>query len=421
MDVTLSPRTLSGSIDNVIASKSFAHRAFICAALADRPTKIECNSSSNDIVATVGVLRSMGADIGIDGNIYTITPIKNIPKDEIQVDFGESGSTMRFILPILGALGIKAKMITHARLTSRPLSPLYEQLVSHGMSLSEQGKCPLYCGGKLEGSNYIISGGVSSQFISGLIFALSVSGGGTVNVEGKLESSSYVDLTNDMLKKFGIEVTRQNNIFTVKSGKITSPGYIRVEGDWSNAAFWLAAGALSENGVKVSPLNLHSIQGDKAIMDILSSFGAVVSADQETISVKKNTLKGTVIDAANIPDLVPILSVVAAACEGKTRIDNIARLRFKESDRVAAVCEMLGNLGIKTLSDENTLTIYPGKIRSAVISSYNDHRIAMSAAIASTLSDGDITITDAGAVSKSYPDFFEQILTLGADVRKKEL
>lgn len=420
MNITLPPHAMCGTLDDVVASKSLAHRALICAAFADKTTKIECNSASADIIATVGVLRSMGASIDIDGNIYTVTPISRIPQTEIEIDFGESGSTMRFILPILGALGVKAKMITHGRLTSRPLSPLYEELLSHGMKLSEQGKCPLYCDGKLCGKNYAIDGGVSSQFVSGLLFALAVSDGGSVAVKGKLESASYIDLTTDMLKKFGADISCTENIYTVGGKKLVSPEYIRIEGDWSNAAFWLAAGALSERGVTVSPLEAKSIQGDRAIADILFRFGADVTYNEKYVAVKRRRLEGITVDAANIPDLVPVISIVAAASRGTTTIQNIARLRFKESDRVATVCEMLENLGIETEADENTLIVHGGKIQGGTVNSHNDHRIAMSAAVASCVSADKITILGAEAVAKSYPDFFEKAQTLGAQPCRQE-
>ncbi|MBE6688620.1 MAG: 3-phosphoshikimate 1-carboxyvinyltransferase [Ruminococcaceae bacterium] len=420
MDITLSPKNLCGNITDIIASKSLAHRALICAAFADSPTVIKCNSSSDDIRATVGVLRSIGAKIDIDGNIYTVTPVFDIPQSQVKIDFGESGSTMRFMIPVLGALGINAQMITHGRLTTRPLSPLYEELVKHGMVLSEQGKCPLYCHGRLEDNNYTISGNVSSQFISGLMFALAVTNGGTITVKGKLESASYVELTIDMLEKFGVSVTQNENVFTVHDTSLTSPKEICIEGDWSNAAFWLCAGALSEKGVTVSPISSDSIQGDKAILDALCAFGAGISYTKTGVCVRKNRLTASDIDASDIPDLVPVISVVAAMCSGTTVINNISRLRYKESDRVATVREMLGNLGIKTQADENTLTVFGGKILGGTVDSHNDHRIAMSAAVASCVSLGDITITNAQAVSKSYPDFFEQITTLGAVVHKKE-
>lgn len=420
MDITLSPKMLCGSINDIIASKSIAHRALICAALADKTTTIICNSSSDDIKATVGVLSAMGADIKICRNTYTVVPIKKIPENEIEVDFIESGSTMRFILPILGALGIKAKILTRNRLTVRPLSPLYEVLVQHGMKLSEQGKCPLYCEGKLYGNDYEIDGSVSSQFISGLIFALAINGGGKIKVTTKLESASYVDLTIDMLEKFGIKVTKDDNSFTVQKGKITSPQNISIEGDWSNAAFWLTAGSLSEKGIGVKSLKSQSIQGDSAIIDILKGFGADLSIQDDCIYAKKADLKASVIDACNIPDLVPIISIIASACDGKTVINNISRLRFKESDRVSAICEMLKNLGIETRADSNTLEIRGGTITGGVIDSQNDHRIVMSAAIASCISTKDITILNAGAVNKSYPEFFEKIQQLGAFVYQKE-
>ena len=420
MDITLKPHSLCGEINDIIASKSLAHRAFICAALADGITEIECNSSSKDIEATVGVISSLGAGIEKNGNVYQVTPIKAIPNNRVRLDFGESGSTMRFVLPILGALGAEAEMITHGRLTSRPLSPLYEQLVCGGMTLSAQGICPLYCKGKLSLTEYTIDGGVSSQFISGLLFALSVMGGGTVNVTGKLESASYIELTVEMLRKFGIEVVRNENRFTVLHGKITSPGRIRIEGDWSNAAFWLAAGALSENGVTVSPIDPTSSQGDCAIADILKKFGAEVNTVADTITVKKKNLTACTVDAADIPDLVPIISVVAAASRGSTVIENTARLRFKESDRVAAVCEMLEALGIKTEAYENRMVIHGGTLTGGKVNSYNDHRIVMSASIASSACEGEITVINADAVSKSYPDFFEVMSQLGGKTQKHQ-
>lgn len=418
MDITLKPCSLSGEINDIIASKSLAHRAFICAALADGVTEIECNSSSKDIEATVGVIRSLGAEVTKNGKIYTVTPIKCISEEMIRLDFGESGSTMRFILPVLGALGVKAEMITHGRLTSRPLSPLYEQLVMSGMRLSAQGVCPMYCEGRLTLTEYTIDGGVSSQFISGLLFALSIMGGGSVNVTSRLESASYIRLTINMLENFGIDVIKEQNTFTVLPGKIESPGKMRIEGDWSNAAFWLAAGALSEKGITVFPMEPESAQGDRAITDILKKFGADVSVTRDKITVKKKKLTACTVDAADIPDLVPVISVVAAASRGSTIIENTARLRFKESDRVAAVCEMLEALGVKTEAYENRMVIHGGCLTGGTVNSYNDHRIAMSAAVASSVCEGEVTVLNAGAVSKSYPDFFKVMSTIGGKTQE---
>lgn len=417
MNITLKPCRLSGKINDAIASKSLAHRAFLCASLAEGQTEIECNSSSKDIEATVGVIRTLGATVEKNGNIYTVTPIKEIPGETIRLDFGESGSTMRFVLPIVGALGVKAEMITHGRLTQRPLSPLYEQLTESGMILSPQGICPLYSEGRLKLREYTIDGGVSSQFISGLIFALCVMGGGKVNVTGKLESASYIDLTTDVIKKFGIDIKKSGSAFTVAEGKLKSHGKIKIEGDWSNAAFWLAAGALSEDGITVSPLNTSSAQGDRKIVEILEGFGADIKICNDKITVKKKNLTCCTVDASDIPDLVPIISVVAAASRGSTVIENTARLRFKESDRVMAVCKMLESLGIKAEAHENHMVIHGGRLTGGTVDSYNDHRIAMSAAIASSVCEGDVTVVNAEAVNKSYPDFFENISNIGGKFR----
>ncbi|MBQ9940845.1 MAG: 3-phosphoshikimate 1-carboxyvinyltransferase [Clostridia bacterium] len=419
MTITLNSHAPEGRIDNMPASKSIAHRAFICACFAQGETEIECDSFSEDIQATVGVIKSLGAEVTKQGNRYTVIPVKSVPKEQVQLDFFESGSTMRFILPILGALGIKAEMLTRGRLTTRPLSPLYEILSSSGMILSPQGICPLYCEGKLNKNNFSLDAGVSSQFISGLLFALSLSGGGTVEITGSFESRDYVYLTCDILKKFGIQVTHKDNKFTVSRGKITSPGKIIIESDWSNAAFWLSLGALSRKGISVSPLNLNSVQGDIRILDILKKFGAEIITEKDSITVRKGQLSAIHFDARDIPDLVPVISVVAAASEGVTVIDGISRLRIKESDRVHSVCEMLGNLGIKTQSDANSMKIYGGKLTGGTVDSFGDHRIVMSASIASFVAEGEVTINNARAVNKSYPTFFGEIGKLGAQVKEK--
>lgn len=414
MKVTLKPKKPGGAVTDVIASKSMAHRALICAALADSPTEIECNSSSLDIMATAGALRSLGAGIEISGNIFRVQPIADIPEGRVTVNCGESGSTLRFILPVIGALGVKADVTGSGRLAKRPLSPLIEELTTHGMTFTPgpQDGFPLECGGRLKGSSYTIDGGVSSQFVTGLMFALTASGGGEIKVTGRLESRPYVDLTMAVLREFGVRVEEKDGIFNIAAGKIRSPGRMRIEGDWSNGAFWLAMGALSDEGVSVSPLNVRSVQGDREVYTLLEKFGADVKISGETVTVRKKSLSGTDFDASDIPDLVPVLSVVASAAEGTTVIREVTRLRLKESDRIKSVCDMLTALGVTVDADDEKITIEGGQIRGGTVESQNDHRIAMAAAVASAEADGDITIVGAEAVEKSYPDFFEKMKEL---------
>ena len=378
MDLTIVPRFLWGMI-TVIPSKSQAHRLLICAAFADRPTQITCSDTNQDIEATVGCLRALGADIQRTDSGYTVFPAQNIPQSAV-LDCKESGSTLRFMLPIAGALGVDAIFQTAGRLAKRPLSPLWEEMERMGCKLSRPTENTIRCQGKLQNGEYSIDGSVSSQFITGLMFAHMLMNNCTLTITGKLESKPYIALTKDALSLFP---------------ERHSPGYVAVEGDWSNGAFWLAANALGSE-LSIQGLAADSLQGDRAIVEILQQ----LEAGKPTISV------------ADIPDLVPILSVVAAAKHGAVFTD-IQRLRLKESDRVASVISMIESLGGSASATEDTLTISPCGLRGGVVDSYNDHRIAMSAAIAATVCTGPVTIVGAEAVNKSYPSFWAEYRRLG--------
>ena len=392
MDITIYPRKLSGTV-NAIPSKSQAHRYLICAALADKPTNIHCPQTNQDIEATVGCLESMGAAVIKTDDGYVVTPITQIP-DKCEIDCGESGSTLRFLLPIIGALGIHATIRMHGRLPNRPLSPLWEEMERMGCSLNRLSEGSIQCSGKLTAGEYQISGSVSSQFISGLLFAMSVMDGSSqLKISGKLESAPYVNMTVNALLDFGVKIAS----FQINgTRRLCSPGNVNIEGDWSNGAFFLAASAIG-NAIETTNLQKDSAQGDQAVTKFLEQL-----CDYASIS------------AADTPDLIPILSVVAAAKNGAT-FTEIQRLRIKESDRVAAIEEMLRALGIHTASTENTLTISPGCITGGTVDAHNDHRIAMSAAIAATTAEGPVTILGAQCVNKSYPSFWEVYSSLGGN------
>ncbi|MBE6941303.1 MAG: 3-phosphoshikimate 1-carboxyvinyltransferase [Ruminococcaceae bacterium] len=380
MDITIYPRKLRGEID-VIPSKSQAHRLLICAAFADRPTELRCAETNQDIEATANCLRALGAQITATDSGYTVFPIQETP-DTAVLDCHESGSTLRFMLPIVGALGVDGTFVMAGRLADRPLSPLWEEMERMGCSLSRPTANTLRCTGKLKKGEYVIDGGVSSQFITGLLFAHALMQDCTLTVTGKLESKPYVDLTNAALSLF-------------PEGH--SPGNVTVEGDWSNGAFWLVANALGCE-LSVHGLSQETLQGDRAVLEIL-----------EQLRNGKPT-----ISAADIPDLVPILSIAAAAKHGATFTD-IKRLRLKESDRVASVIAMLENLGGTATATEDTLTVYPARFTGGTVDSCNDHRIAMSAAIAATVCKEPVTILGAQAVSKSYPQFWAEYRRLGGN------
>ena len=420
MNVTLSTSTPNGKV-KAIASKSAAHRALICAAFASESTEIICTETNADIDATARCLGALGAKITRREDRFVVLPIKNVPPHAM-LDCGESGSTLRFLLPIVSALGCTAEFKMAGRLPSRPLSPLREELESHGVSLSDAGSNPLMMSGKICAGEYKIRGDVSSQFISGLLFALSIiEGESRIVLTSAIESAPYINMTLKTLYDFGADISIDERGFTVRGvKKLTSPKSIAIEGDWSNAAFMLAAGAVVKGAnVSVTSLDADSLQGDRAILELLVRFGADVRRKNDKITVRSGELCGIDIDATNIPDLVPILAVVAAAANGRTVIRGASRLKLKESDRLASISDMLFTLGASIAKTDDGLIIDGGKrLAGAVVSSHADHRIAMSAAVASLLCDGEVTITDAEAVAKSYPAFWDDVISLGFNIKK---
>ena len=420
MNVTLTTSTPTGKI-KAIASKSAAHRALICAAFASESTEIICTETNEDIEATVRCLNALGAKITRRGESFIVLPIRSTPECAT-LDVGESGSTLRFLLPIVSALGCKAEIKMSGRLPNRPLSPLREELEAHGALISEAGSNPLTVSGGISAGEYKIRGDVSSQFISGLLFALSIiEGESRLSLESAIESAPYINMTLKTLYDFGADISIDERGFTVHGvGKLKSPKTVTVEGDWSNAAFMLAAGAIAQNGnISVTSLDPDSLQGDRAMLELLVRFGADVRRKGDKISVRSGRLYGIDIDATNIPDLVPILSVVAAAANGRTVIRGASRLKLKESDRLSSVADMLFTLGASIAKTDDGLIIDGGnRLTGGVVSSHADHRIAMSAAIASLLCDGDVTVTGAEAVAKSYPAFWDDIASLGFNISK---
>ncbi len=409
-----------------IASKSFAHRLLIASALADQPTGVHCSLRSEDILATVRVLKALGAEIVDHSDRFDVTPITMSARGlqtNALLDCGESGTTARFILPIIAALGHEGALTGHGRLPQRPLSPLYEVLVDHGLKLSPQGTFPLTVKGQLVAGDYAIAGNVSSQFVGGLLFALSITEGcSTLTLTETIESAPYIRMTLDVLRLFGVDVTVSDDerVYRIVGQKtLKSPCTVTVEADWSNAAFWLAAGAIGTKPVTLLGITSQSSQGDRAVIEILSCLGAHIDQNPvaRTITVSPAPLKGQVIDAAQIPDLVPILSIVAACADGTTTFVNAGRLRIKESDRLETTGDMLRALGVEVEVLPEGLVVYGrGQFTSATISGANDHRIVMSAAIAALRTKGDVTIEGAQAVRKSYPYFFEDFSCLGGQV-----
>lgn len=390
MDICITPKKLYGNI-NAIPSKSQAHRMLICAAFSDQPTTLICPETNRDIEATANCLTALGAGITWLSNGYRVKPIEEVPF-RATLPCQDSGSTLRFLLPIAGALGVDTVFQMTGRLPQRPLTPLWEEMERMGCTLTRPTADTIRCTGRLRSGEYAINGTVSSQFISGLLFALSLlPGQSRLQVLGKLESAPYVSMTLAAMERFGISC---NDYCFPGNGRFHSPGTVTVEGDWSNAAFFLAAQALG-SPIQVGNLNPDSPQGDRVCARLLPEL-----KDKLTIS------------AADIPDLVPILAVTAAANQGAVFTD-IGRLRLKESDRVASVMDMLRALGGQAEADDTTLTVYGTGLHGGTVDSRNDHRIAMSAAIAATVCDSPVTILGAQCVEKSYPKFFTDYTSLG--------
>jgi len=389
MEIIITPGPLRGSV-RVIPSKSQAHRLLICAAFADRPTKLVCPETNRDMDATAACLNALGAKITRTREGYQVIPVKDLPESTL-LPCQDSGSTLRFLLPVVGALGLKATFLLKGRLPQRPLSPLWEELERMGCTLCHPTENTVLCQGRLRPGEYRIDGGVSSQFVTGLLFALSLLPKRShLTLSGKVESAPYIAMTRQAMEIFGVDTDG----FILQGGVYRSPGTVTVEGDWSNGAFFLAAEALG-NPVTVLGLSKESVQGDQAVETLLPALN-----DPITIS------------AAQIPDLIPILSVVAACKKGAVFTD-IRRLRLKESDRVAAILAMLQALGGQAEADENTLTVYPAKLSGGTVDSRSDHRIAMAAAIAATVCQKNVTILGAECVEKSYPRFWEEYRRLG--------
>ena len=390
MDITIIPGLLSGTL-KAIPSKSQAHRYLICAAFSDGPTELICPETNRDMDATAGCLNALGASITKTDLGFLVSPVKKVPQ-KAALFCHDSGSTLRFLLPVAGALGVDATFCLEGRLAQRPLSPLWEEMERMGCCLTRPSEDTIRCTGRLVAGTYTIDGGVSSQFITGLLLALAlIPGESRIDLTGKVESLPYITMTQQAMARFG----KQTEEYRISGGTpFHAPKTLLVEGDWSNAAFFLAASALGSS-VAVQNLNEDSAQGDRAVGQLLPRL-------EENVTIC----------AADIPDLIPILAVVAACKKGAVFTD-IRRLRLKESDSVASVIAMLNALGGNAEADENTLTVYGTGLRGGTVDSGNDHRIAMSAAIAATVCQEKVTILGAECVNKSYPRFFEEYRRLG--------
>ena len=417
MTRTVAPGPRTGAVQ-IPASKSQAHRMLICAALSKAPSRLVLDGFSADIKATVQCLEALGARCEETANGLSVTPVGVCPA-QARLDVGESGSTLRFLLPVLGALGIRAEVRMHGRLPERPLSPLWEVLEAHGMQLQRDGAV-LHTAGQLCAGDYSLPGNVSSQFISGLLFALPLlSGNSTLTVTGALQSARYVAMTEQALAAAEIFTKKDGQIWQIDGGQhYAAPAVQTVEGDWSNAAFFLCMGALSEAGVTVTGLNPESLQADRAITEILTRFGAKLAISEHAVIVRRGNLHGITLDAGPVPDLIPVVSCLAALCSGETQVENAARLRLKESDRISAMQEELKKMGARIEVDGDTVTITGVALHAPAepLYGHNDHRIVMALAVAVYAAGLPALLRGAEAVNKSWPAFWDTLRGLGAKI-----
>ena len=428
MNITLHKTQGTVGVPTVQAppSKSDAHRLLILAALSDIrcPIMLSCRDTNADIDATVNCLRALGADIRRTEDGFSVLPIDRSAVDterEYALCVGESGSTLRFLIPVIGALGVPAVIRREGRLPDRPLSPLDTSLTAHGMTLYDDpaDRAYLHLCGRLTAGDYEIDGGVSSQFISGLLFALPLLDAPSVlHVTGTVSSAPYIALTRSALARFGYPAipTDDGHTYHLSPKPFSPRKAMTVDGDWSGAAFLLCAGAMT-NGVCVTGLAEDSVQGDRRILDVLTLAGCSVDWKDDTVTVfppSDGRLRPVAINADDIPDLVPPIAMLCCAAHGTSVISGCARLRIKESDRLASTQNMIDALGGSAETTDDTITVHGcGVLAGGICDGVNDHRMVMSAALGALIAQSDVTVSDRDAICKSYPRFFDDFRVFG--------
>lgn len=389
-------------------SKSDVHRAIICAALSKGICTISPVALSNDIKATISCVESLGAKTKIENEVLTVDGANIFSNKTAMLDCGESGSTLRFFVPIAAAGGVEAEFAGRGSLLSRPIGIFADLLPSAGVECETTGILPLKISGHLKGGTFKIPGNISSQFITGLLFALPLlENDSDIILTSPIQSAGYINMTIRTMEKFGVEVDILDNGWHIRGNQRYIPSDYTTDGDWSQAAFFMVCGAINGD-ITVTNANIDSAQGDRKIAEILRQFGAEVIQEGSSVRVKKGDMHAITIDASQIPDLVPALAICASFAKGTTRIINAERLRIKESDRLKTTANLLNSLGGNVKELPGGLEVTGVKhLSSGLVDGSNDHRIVMSAAVcAAGILNGQITCTDALSINKSYPDFF---------------
>ena len=417
MQVHIRPAPLGGTVP-APPSKSLAHRAILCAALSGGKSRISHLEYSQDVEATLAAAAQLGCKIEREPGAVTITPSSGFATVIHPVDCGESGSTLRFLIPVFALTGQKIRFTGRGRLLQRPQQVYADLLPAHGTRFAQDEAGITVFGAPMPGA-YALPGDVSSQFISGLLFALPLlEKPSTITIAPPFESRSYVELTRAAQSRFGVHSQWQGeNRLYIPGGQHYAPCDLAVEGDYSNAAFPAVLGA-ARGGITLTGLSPDSRQGDAVIFDILARCGAKLRRSGDTVTLEKAPLCAAEIDLADCPDLGPVLMALGALCSGATVIRNAGRLRLKESDRIAAMQAELAKFGAAVQADGGTITVTGGGLHAPAspLDSHNDHRIAMSLAVLALAAGFPADIAGAEAVRKSWPGFWDMLKTLGAEV-----
>ncbi len=416
MDITLfHPRF--GSTIAAPSSKSHLHRLIVCALLSENGARIRFDGElSDDVSAAVSCARALGALVEINGGLITITPPAVFAQNAV-LDCRSSGTVLRFFTAVCAVLGIKAELRYSRQLSSRPLSPLVDVLTENGADIiCSDGKTIIKKG--VVSLDFSITGNVSSQFVSGLLLACAKTGG-KVTLISPLQSADYVTMTEKALADFGCSVIYENGTYTVEKAVFPKTATdCEAEGDWSNSAYALAAGAIGSTSVTVCGLDENSAQGDKKILELLREVGTKTETQDKKITVYPSSFHGFSLSGADIPDIVPPLCVLAACANGNSVIGGVDRLKFKETDRITSTVDLINALGGSAKYDNGCIFISGRAFSDAAplsggkVNGANDHRTVMTAALAATVCKNEVTVSDAEAVEKSFPAYFSQFSVL---------
>mgnify|MGYP002464286521 CR=1 FL=1 len=431
MGISIANRPLKGTI-HMMPSKSYLHRGVICASLCTQPSRMKgVDSLSQDILATMDVLTRLGlAEFSYENKVLTVLPkgapwaeeeqLQHREQESVLLYPRESGSTLRFLIPLAAQCAHKAVFVCEGRLAQRMKGTYGDILREQPVVYEEKGN-QVSIQGKIHGGIFEMPGDLSSQYLSGLLFLLPLlKEKSEIHITTPLQSRPYVEMTLEMLSRFGVSASFiRENVVVVPAAQRYQAGDVAIEGDFSHGAFYLTAGLLGKEPLRIENLNPNSLQADRAILKALEKMGGHIVQREGGYIAYPSALHGTTIDISMCPDIGPVLAVAAAGAQGTTRLVGAERLKLKESDRLASTCELICSLGGTARADEDSLTVIgSGHLAGGSVKTYHDHRIAMSAAVASVICKQPVELDDGECTKKSCADFFGEWESLGGECRE---